>query len=70
MVDVLARPFDMSLPAVSSHLKVLERAGLITRVRVTQHRPVRLEPKGFDEIAEWLDRYGPAPDQRQDGPLA
>jgi DNA-binding transcriptional ArsR family regulator len=53
----LAEPFDMSLPAVSKHLKVLERAGLISRGRDAQRRPCRLEPAGLREIAGWVERY-------------
>ena len=54
-VNELAEPFDMSLPAVSRHLKVLERAGLITRGRDAQYRPCRLEPEPLQEVAAWLD---------------
>lgn len=53
-VNELAEPFAISLPAVSRHLKVLERAGLISRGRVAQSRPCRLEPEGFDEIGHWM----------------
>ncbi len=53
----LAKPFDMSLPAVSKHLKVLEHAGLISRGRAAQARPCRLEAKRLKEAAEWMDRY-------------
>ena len=53
----LAAPFAMSLPAVSKHLKVLERAGLITRGREAQWRPCRLEPKAMQGAADWLDDY-------------
>ena len=53
----LAEPFDMSLPAVSKHLKVLERAGLITRGREAQKRPCRLEVRPLKEIADWMERY-------------
>src|SRR5688500_19569288 len=56
-VGELAKPFDMSLPAVSKHLKVLERAGLITRGREAQWRPCRLEPSRLKEVADWLERY-------------
>jgi DNA-binding transcriptional ArsR family regulator len=49
--------FDMSLPAVSKHLKVLEHAGLITRGREAQWRPCRIEPKALMGIDEWLERY-------------
>ena len=53
----LARPFAMSQPAISKHLKVLERAGLISRSRVAQRRPRRLEAKRLAEADEWLERY-------------
>jgi DNA-binding transcriptional ArsR family regulator len=56
-VTELAEPFDMSLPAVSKHLKVLERAGLITRGREAQWRPCRLEADPLREVAEWLEGY-------------
>src|SRR5687767_11596531 len=53
----LARPFAMSQPAISRHLKVLERAGLISRSRDAQKRPCRLEPQPLAQAAQWLDRY-------------
>ena len=53
----LAKPFDMSLPAISKHLKVLERAGLISRSQDAQRRPRRLEPERLKEVAEWLGTY-------------
>jgi DNA-binding transcriptional ArsR family regulator len=53
----LAEPFEMSLPAVSKHLKVLERAGLIVRGREAQWRPCRLEPGPLREVDDWLERY-------------
>jgi DNA-binding transcriptional ArsR family regulator len=56
-VTELARPFDMTLPAVSKHLKVLERAGLIARGREAQWRPARLEAERLKEVAEWVERY-------------
>jgi DNA-binding transcriptional ArsR family regulator len=56
-VTELAAPFEMSLPAVSKHLKVLERAGLIARGRERQWRPARLEAKPLKEVAEWTERY-------------
>ena len=56
-VNDLAAPFDMSLPAVSKHLKVLEKAGLISRGREAQWRPARLEPMGMKGVAEWLEHY-------------
>lgn len=56
-VTELAEPFDMSMPAVSKHLKVLERAGLIARGRDAQWRPCRLEAEPLREVAGWLDHY-------------
>ncbi|MFL5266210.1 MAG: ArsR/SmtB family transcription factor [Stellaceae bacterium] len=56
-VTELAEPFEMSLPAVSKHLKVLERAGLIARSREAQWRPCRLEPGPLKDVAEWVERY-------------
>ncbi len=56
-VTELAEPFAMSLPAVSKHLKVLERAGLITRGRAAQWRPCKLEPAPLREVSEWLEHY-------------
>lgn len=56
-VKELAEPFEMSLPAVSKHLKVLERAGLITRGREAQWRPCRLRAKPLREVAEWAANY-------------
>src|SRR6266849_4598307 len=56
-VTELAEPFDMSLPAVSKHLKVLERAGLIARAREAQWRPCRLEAAPLKDIADWLEHY-------------
>jgi DNA-binding transcriptional ArsR family regulator len=56
-VKELARPFDMSLPAVSKHLKVLERAGLVSRGREAQYRPVKLEAAPFRDVTEWLESY-------------
>ena len=56
-VNELAEPFDMSLPAVSKHLKVLEKAGLISRGREAQWRPARLEPMALKSVAEWLEHY-------------
>jgi DNA-binding transcriptional ArsR family regulator len=56
-VNELAEPFEMTLPGVSKHLKVLERAGLITRGRVAQSRPCRLEVAPLREVADWVGRY-------------
>lgn len=56
-VKELAEPFAMSLPAVSKHLKVLERAGLITRGKEAQWRPCRLDPGPLQDVSEWLEHY-------------
>lgn len=56
-VTELAEPFEMSLPAVSKHLKVLERAGLIARTREAQWRPCRLDAGPLKEVSDWVDRY-------------
>jgi len=56
-VTELAAPFDMSMPAVSKHLKVLERAGLISRGREAQWRPCRIEAAALKSVDEWLERY-------------
>jgi len=56
-VTELARPFEMSMPAVSRHLKVLERAGLIARGREAQWRPCRLEAGPLKEAASWIEEY-------------
>ena len=56
-VTELAAPFEMTQPAVSKHLKVLERAGLIARGRERQWRPARLRARPLKEVAEWADRY-------------
>ena len=56
-VTELAEPFEISLPAVTKHLKVLERAGLITRGREAQWRPCRLEAKPLREAADWIEHY-------------
>lgn len=56
-VTELAAPFDMSLPGVSKHLKVLRQAGLVTQGRDAQWRPVRLEPARLQEISAWVEQY-------------
>jgi DNA-binding transcriptional ArsR family regulator len=56
-VTELAQPFEMSLPAISKHLKVLERAGLITRGREAQWRPCRLEAEPLKDAANWIEQY-------------
>jgi DNA-binding transcriptional ArsR family regulator len=57
-VTQLAAPFDMSMPAISKHLKVLERAGLIARGHEAQWRPCRLEAAPLKDVANWVARYG------------
>jgi DNA-binding transcriptional ArsR family regulator len=56
-VTTLAEPFDMSMPAVSKHLRVLERAGLIARTREAQWRPCRIEAGPLKDVAEWTEQY-------------
>ena len=56
-VNEIAKPFDISLPAVSRHLKVLQAAGLISRGREAQWRPCRLEPRALKAVDNWVSRY-------------
>ena len=56
-VTALAEPFDMSLPAVSKHLRVVVRAGLIARGREAQWRPCRLQPAPLKDVSDWIERY-------------
>jgi len=56
-VKELAEPFDMSMPAISKHLKVLERAGLVARGREAQWRPCRLRPAPLKEASDWMEHY-------------
>jgi DNA-binding transcriptional ArsR family regulator len=56
-VNELAEPYEMSLQAVSKHLKVLEDAGMVTRSREAQRRPVHLEAEVFDLMTKWIERY-------------
>jgi DNA-binding transcriptional ArsR family regulator len=65
-VGELAEPFDMTLPAISKHLKVLERAGLIARGREAQRRPCRLAAEPLREVLEWVSDYRHFWDQRLD----
>jgi DNA-binding transcriptional ArsR family regulator len=65
-VTELAQPFEMSMPAVSKHLRVLERAGLIARGREAQRRPCRLEAAPLKEVADWTERYREIWEQRFD----
>jgi DNA-binding transcriptional ArsR family regulator len=57
MVTELAAPFDLSLPAISKHLKVLQRVGLIEQGRQAQWRPCRLKPEALRDVAEWIGQY-------------
>jgi DNA-binding transcriptional ArsR family regulator len=65
-VTELAKPFDMSMPAISKHLRVLERAGLIARGREAQWRPCRLQAGPLKDVAEWAERYRAIWEQRFD----
>jgi len=56
-VNELAEPFHLKLPTVSKHLKVLQRAGLVTQSRKAQWRPCRLEPAPLKDVADWVERY-------------
>ena len=56
-VNELAKPFDISLPAISKHIKVLEKAGLITRSRSAQQRPCQLSPDSLKEVDDWMKAY-------------
>lgn len=56
-VNELAEPFDMSLPAVSRHIKVLERAGLVAQGQRAQYRPCALDPRPLQEVSAWAERY-------------
>jgi len=65
-VNELAEPFDMTLPAISKHIKVLERAGLIERSRHAQFRPCRLDPGPLADVAGWAEQYRPIWEDRFD----
>jgi DNA-binding transcriptional ArsR family regulator len=65
-VTELAEPFDMSLPAVTKHLKVLQRAGLISQSRAAQWRPCRLEARAMREASDWMEPYRKVWEQRLD----
>jgi DNA-binding transcriptional ArsR family regulator len=65
-VTELAEPFAMSMPAVSKHLRVLERAGLIARGREAQWRPCRLQPAPLKEVSDWVERYRTTWERRLD----
>ena len=63
-VNELAEPFHLKLPTVSKHLKVLQRAGLVSQGRKAQWRPCRLEPAPLKDVAEWVERYRRIWDER------
>lgn len=65
-VTELAQPFDVTLPAITKHLKVLERAGLVARSREAQWRPCRLQPQPLREVADWVQQYRAMWEQRLD----
>lgn len=65
-VTELAEPFEMTLPAITKHLKVLERAGLVARSREAQWRPCRLQPQPLREVADWVQPYKMMWEQRFD----
>src|ERR1700676_38935 len=65
-VTELSKPFEMSMPAVSKHLKVLERAGLIARGREAQWRPCRIEAAPLKDVSDWLEHYRVIWEQRLD----
>ncbi|NNE95650.1 MAG: winged helix-turn-helix transcriptional regulator [Acidimicrobiales bacterium] len=65
-VNELAEPFDMSLPAISKHIKVLEAAGLITRGKQRQFRPCAIDPEGLRVVAHWTEQYRGVWEQRFD----
>lgn len=65
-VNELAEPVELSLPAVSRHLKVLERAGLIERSRHAQYRPCVLNPRAIEEVSDWAEQYRPVWETRFD----
>lgn len=65
-VNELAEPFDLSLPAISKHLKVLERAGLVTRSQRAQYRPCALDPAPLREVSTWTEQYRPIWEARFD----
>ena len=65
-VNELAEPFDMKLPAVSNHIKVLERAGLVVRGQRAQYRPCAIDPAPLKELSSWVDQYRPIWEARFD----
>jgi len=65
-VAELGKPFDITAPAVTKHLKVLQRAGLITQTRQAQYRPCRINPKPLKEVSVWIEAYRKLWEQRLD----
>src|SRR5947208_7885040 len=65
-VNQLAEPFDLTLPAISKHIKVLERAGLVVRGQQAQYRPCTLDPAPLEEISAWAEQYRPVWEARFD----
>ena len=65
-VNELAEPFDLTLPAISKHIKVLERAGMIIRSQRAQYRPCALDPAPLEEISAWAEQYRPVWEARLD----
>jgi DNA-binding transcriptional ArsR family regulator len=65
-VNELAEPFQMTLPAISKHIKVLERAGLVVRGRHAQYRPCALDPAPLEQVSTWADQYRPVWEARFD----
>jgi len=65
-VNQLAEPFQLSLPAISKHIKVLERAGLVVRGQHAQYRPCSLDPKPLEEVSTWAEQYRPIWEARFD----
>ncbi|WP_372571926.1 ArsR/SmtB family transcription factor [Ruegeria jejuensis] len=65
-VNMLAQPFEMSLPAISKHIRVLEKAELITRGKDAQFRPCTLNARPLEDVANWADRYRPIWEARFD----
>jgi len=65
-VNELAEPFDLTLPAISKHIKVLERAGLVVRGQQAQYRPCTLDPAPLEEISAWAEQYRPVWEARFD----
>jgi DNA-binding transcriptional ArsR family regulator len=65
-VNELAEPFDMTLPSISKHIKVLERAGLVVRGHAAQYRPCALDPAPLEDVSTWAEQYRPVWEARLD----